>query len=165
MVDWSLARRIAAIAGAGEGSTDVGVDVAASARRLEPDVSAYTGLHIEGEAPPAEIVDRAGWADANLTTISGLLDPIADRMSDRLGGAGPIAGPLRLAAGATIAAETGIVVGYMSQRVLGQFELSLIQPEAPTRLLFVGPNLDKAVHDLNVDRKAFLDWIVLHELT
>ena len=32
-------------------------------------------------------------------------------------------------------------MGYMSQRVLGQYELSLLQPEIPPRLLFVTPNL------------------------
>jgi coenzyme F420 biosynthesis associated uncharacterized protein len=165
MVDWSLARRVAGFAGATEGQTDVGVDVAAIARRLEPEVIGYTGLRPIGDTPAAELVDRADWADANLTTFSHLLDPVADRMSDRLAAAGPIAGPLRLAAGATVAAEAGLVVGYMSQRVIGQFELSLIQPEAPTRLLFVAPNLEKAVTELGVDRSAFIDWIVLHELT
>src|SRR3954464_1657295 len=165
MVDWSLARRVAALAGATEGAPDVGVDVPAIARRLEPEVAGYTGLDPDGKAPPAELIDRAGWADANLTTFSHLLDPIADRMSERLGGAGPIAGPLRMGAGATIAAETGLITGYMSQRVLGQFELSLIQPEAPTRLLFVAPNLNKAIDELGVEREAFIDWIVLHELT
>lgn len=165
MVDWSLARRIAALAGAGAGSTDVGVDVVAAAKRLEPEVVGYTGLDPQGSAPPAELVDRAGWADANLTTFTHLLEPIADRMSERLGRAGPIAGPLRLGAGATIAAEAGLITGYMAQRVLGQFELSLIQPEAPTRLLFVAPNLEQAVRELDVEREPFFDWIVLHELT
>jgi coenzyme F420 biosynthesis associated uncharacterized protein len=165
MVDWSLARRLAGLAGATEGPADVGVDVVASATRLEPEVAAYTGLDPQGNAPPAELVDRATWADANLTTFSHLLEPIAERMSDRLSGAGPLAGPLRMGAGATIAAEAGLITGYMSQRVLGQFELSLIQPEAPTRLLFVGPNLNKAVDDLGAEREAFIDWIVLHELT
>jgi coenzyme F420 biosynthesis associated uncharacterized protein len=165
MVDWSLARRVAGLAGATAGPTDVGADVVSIARRLEPDVSRYTGLTPVGETPPAELVDREAWADANLTTFSHLLDPVVERMADRLDKAGPIAGPLRLAAGATVAAEAGLVVGYMSQRVLGQFELSLIQPEAPTRLLFVAPNLDKAITELDVDRAAFIDWIVLHELT
>jgi coenzyme F420 biosynthesis associated uncharacterized protein len=165
MVDWTLARRVAGLAGATESQTTLGVDVVEAARRLEPEVSAYTRLEPVGGTPPAELVDRAGWADANLTTFSHILDPIANRMSDRLAAAGPIAGPLRLASGATIAAEAGLVVGYMSQRVLGQFELSLIQPEAPTRLLFVAPNLDKAVHELDADRAALIDWIVLHELT
>jgi coenzyme F420 biosynthesis associated uncharacterized protein len=165
MVDWSLARRIAGLAGATEGPVDVGVDVVASATRLEPAVAAYTGLASQAGAPPAELVDRATWADANLTTFSHLLEPIAERMSDRLSGAGPLAGPLRMGAGATIAAEAGLITGYMSQRVLGQFELSLIQPEAPTRLLFVGPNLNKAVDDLGAEREPFIDWIVLHALT
>jgi coenzyme F420 biosynthesis associated uncharacterized protein len=165
MVDWSLARRIAGLAGATEGSTDVGVDVGAAAERLGPEVARYTGLDPGDDAPPAELVDRAGWADANLTTFSHLLEPIAERMSERLGRAGPIAGPLRMGAGATIAAEAGLIVGYMSQRVLGQFELSLIQPEAPTRLLFVAPNLQKAVTELDAERDPFIDWIVLHEYT
>ena len=165
MVDWTLARRVAGLAGAVEGSRTVGVDLQAAARRLEPEVVAYTRLDPGEGTPPAELVDRAQWADANLTTLSHLLDPVTARMSDRLGSAGPIAGPLRLAAGATVAAEAGLVMGYMSQRVLGQFELSLIQPEAPTRLLFVAPNLEMAIAKLEVDRDAFLDWIVLHELT
>src|SRR3954467_9002763 len=165
MVDWSLARRIAALAGASEGLAEVGMDVVATAKRLEPEVARYTGLDPQGNAPPAEVVDRAGWADANLTTFRHLLEPIADRMSERLGRAGPIAGPLRLAAGATIAAEVGLVTGYMSQRVIGQFELSLIQPEGPTRPLFVAPHRSKAVAELDVDPDAFTDWIVLHELT
>ena len=165
MVDWVLARRVAGLAGAAAGPTDVGVDVAAAARRLEPEVVRYTALDPHGSAPPAELVDRAGWADANLTTFSHLLEPIVARMSERLGRAGPIAGPLRLGAGATIATEAGLITGYMSQRVLGQFELSLIQPEGPTRLLFVAPNLNKAVGELGVNREAFVDWIVLHELT
>jgi coenzyme F420 biosynthesis associated uncharacterized protein len=141
------------------------MDVVASAKRLEPEVARYTGLDPQGNAPPAEVVDRAGWADANLTTFSHLLDPVAARMLERLGRAGPLAGPLRMGASATIAAEAGLITGYMSQRVLGQFELSLIQSDGPTRLLFVGPNLNKAIAELDVDREAFLDWIVLHELT
>ncbi len=56
-------------------------------------------------------------------------------------------------------------MGYMSQRVLGQYELSLLQPEVPPRLLFVTPNLRRAVHDLEVDEESFLRWVVLHEVT
>src|SRR5258705_12199587 len=93
MVDWTLARRVAALAGATDGPRTVGVDVAEAARRLEPHVSGYTGLHPAGGTPPAEVVDRAGWADANLTTFSHILDPVADRRSDRPARARPVAGP------------------------------------------------------------------------
>lgn len=166
MVDWNLSRRIAGLAGAAAGSTEVaGADIPAAARRLQPEVSAYTGLTPQGPVPPAELVDRADWVDANVTTFSVMLEPVIERMGDRLAVAGPLAGPLRLAAGATVAAEAGLVLGYMSQRVLGQYELSLIQPDAPARLLFVAPNLEKAVAELELEREPFLDWIVLHELT
>jgi coenzyme F420 biosynthesis associated uncharacterized protein len=57
------------------------------------------------------------------------------------------------------------VMGYMSQRVLGQYEVSLLEVETTPRLLFVAPNLAKAVRDLQVDQDSFLHWIVLHELT
>src|SRR4051795_6913630 len=98
MVDWSLARRIAGFAGGGNGPTDVGVDLPARAKALEPEVARYTGLDPEGNAPPGEMVDRAGWVDATLTTISHLLEPVAERMFERLNRAGPLAGPLRQAA-------------------------------------------------------------------
>jgi coenzyme F420 biosynthesis associated uncharacterized protein len=72
---------------------------------------------------------------------------------------------LRAGAGATLAAEAGLVMGYVSQRVLGQYEISLLQPEAPARLLLVAPNLERAIRDMGVDRESFLGWIVIHELT
>lgn len=166
LVDWNLARRIAGLAGAGPGEREVaGSDIPATARRLEPEVSAYTRLRPDGAVPQAELVDREQWVDANVRTFSVMLEPVIGRMSDRIGVAGPLAGPLRMAAGATVAAEAGLVLGYMSQRVLGQYELSLIQPEAPSRLLFVAPNLEKAITELELEREPFLDWIVLHELT
>ncbi len=53
----------------------------------------------------------------------------------------------------------------MSQRVLGQYEVSLLQPDQPARLLFVGPNLVKAIGELKLERDGFLAWIVFHEMT
>jgi coenzyme F420 biosynthesis associated uncharacterized protein len=56
-------------------------------------------------------------------------------------------------------------MGYMSGRVLGQYEVSLLGGDADPRLLFVGPNLASAVRDLNVDSDSFGRWICAHELT
>jgi coenzyme F420 biosynthesis associated uncharacterized protein len=53
----------------------------------------------------------------------------------------------------------------VSQRVLGQYELSLLGAESPPRLLFVGPNLHAAVGKLDVDAESFFGWIAIHELT
>jgi coenzyme F420 biosynthesis associated uncharacterized protein len=134
--------------------------VAESERHLRD----YTGLAPQ-TIPPPETVSRAEWAEVNVDSLANLLGPVVDRLGGRFEGAGPFAGALRGAASATVAAETGLVLGYMSQRVLGQYELSLLEPERQPRLLFVAPNLAKAINDLDVEADSFLRWIVLHEVT
>jgi coenzyme F420 biosynthesis associated uncharacterized protein len=165
MVDWTLARQIARFAAGGAQVPQLGVDLNAMSADAERQVAGYTSLALPAPPPPPEMIDRATWADINLDTLSSFLDPVGERLSDRLGSAGPLSGPLRAAAGATLAAEVGLVAGYMSQRVLGQYELSLLQPEQPARLLFVGPNLVKAIGEMSLDRDSFLAWIVFHEVT
>ncbi len=76
-----------------------------------------------------------------------------------------MAGALRMGADATLAAEAGLVMGYVSQRVLGQYELALLAPDVPPRLLFVTPNLEKAAREMEVDRESFEGWVAAHEVT
>lgn len=166
MVDWTLARQVARFA-AGSGSApglddpDFGARIAAT----QPVLSDYTGLVAVEPVPAPEAVSRGDWAEVNVGTMADMLDPVTQRLGNRFVSSGAFAGPLRIAAGATVAAEIGLVVGYMSQRVLGQYELSLLETERPARLLFVEPNLARAIRDLGVDADSFLSWIVLHELT
>jgi coenzyme F420 biosynthesis associated uncharacterized protein len=165
MVDWSIARTLARLAAGGEGPGDPGLDVAGLCAEMEPHVRDYTGLSLAVPRPDAEILMRADWAEVNLKSLAHMLDPVAKRLEDRLDFAGPLAGALRLGASATLAAEVGLVTGYLSHRVIGQYDISLLGGDAPPRLLFVGPNLDKAVRDLEVDSTAFGRWICAHELT
>jgi coenzyme F420 biosynthesis associated uncharacterized protein len=90
---------------------------------------------------------------------------VAERLEGRMEFAGPLAGVLKAGASATLAAEAGLVMGYLSTRVLGQYDVSLLGGEAPPRLLFVGPNLERAVAEMEVDADAFGRWICAHELT
>ena len=165
MVDWSLARQIARFASGGGGPAEVDADLDSMVADAEGQLRGYTGLAPAGPIPPPEVVTRAEWAEVNLQSLCRMLDPVSERLADRLEGAGPLAGPLRAVTGATLAAESGLVMGYMSQRVLGQYDVSLLEAEATPRLLFVGPNLNKAVGELDAERDSFLRWIVLHELT
>src|SRR3954452_23269667 len=165
MVDWSLATQIARFAAGGAQVPDLGVDLDHLAADAERQVARYTGLRLPGPPPPPELVDRSTWAEINIETLSSFIDPVGDRLAGRLDRAGALAGALRAAAGATLAAEVGLVAGYMSQRVLGQYEISLLQPEQPPRLLFVGPNLVKAIGEMSLDRDSFMAWIVFHEIT
>jgi coenzyme F420 biosynthesis associated uncharacterized protein len=165
MVDWALARQIARLA-AGRGSEEKPpFDAPALSAEMEGPVAGYTRLAPSTPTPRAEVVDRAEWASVNLDTLSHILDPVAARLDERLESAGPLAGALRAGAAATLAAEAGLVMGYMSTRVLGQYDVSLLGADTDPRLLFVGPNLAGAVHDLDVDADAFGRWICAHELT
>jgi coenzyme F420 biosynthesis associated uncharacterized protein len=166
MVDWGLARQIARIAARSDDVPALGTDMAGLARELEPAVVARAELAPAAPLPAAELLSRADWAGANLSSLAPLIDPVAARLDARLdAGAGPFAGALRAGAGVTLAAELGLVTGYMSQRVLGQYELSLLGPDAAApRLLFVAPNLARAVVELGVDRESFLRWVAIHEL-
>jgi coenzyme F420 biosynthesis associated uncharacterized protein len=165
MVEWSLARRIARLAAGGDEPVELGVDLRAVCAEMELHVAGCTGLDLAAPAPTAELLGRGEWAEMNLASLERLLEPVADRMEARLAFAGPLAGALRLGAGATLAAEAGLVIGYVSQRVLGQYELSLLSADVAPRLVFVTPNLQRAVRELGVDRDSFFGWIAIHELT
>ena len=161
MIDWTLAASLAGVVAGDpphrERPTLSGV--AAESERL---VSAYTGLAPAAPLPAPELVDRPAWVRANLDSTRPLLDPVVGRLGENLGPAAPA---LRAATGLLVAAELGAVMGYVSRRVLGQYELVLLDAEAPARLLFVGPNLDEAARAMNADEDELLSWVALHEVT
>jgi coenzyme F420 biosynthesis associated uncharacterized protein len=165
MVDWTLARRIAGLAAGQRTEAAPPFDAAVLSVEMEGPVASYTRLALASPTPSAEVVSRAEWAAVNLDTLSHILDPVAARLDDRLAFAGPLAGALRAGAAATLAAEAGLVMGYLSSRVLGQYDVSLLGAETEPRLLFVGSNLEGAVRDLHVDADSFGRWICAHELT
>ena len=165
MVDWRTARRVAGFAARSDHVPDPGLDLVALAAEFEPRVSAYTGLVPATPVPRPELVSRQGWAEANLAAMEDLMEPVEQRLGERFTSAGRLAGPLRTAAGTALAAELGLVTGYMSQRVLGQYELSLLAGTARPRLLFVASNLVGGAAALGVDRDAFIRWVTVHELT
>ncbi len=179
MVDWSLARQVARLAAGGSEQQGPEVDVVAHCAEMEDYVASYTRLEPLSPVPAPELVSREEWASVNLEALAGLLDPVAARLEARMEFAGPLAGALKAGAAATLAAEAGLVMGYVSQRVLGQYEVSLLGTDtirahsaepsasglAPPRLLFVAPNLRKAVRELRVEAGPFGRWICAHELT
>ena len=101
--------------------------------------------------------------------MGALLDPIGERLQpggdDGGGLAGLLRGPARAAASALLSAEAGALTGYLSQRVLGQFEFVIVDPLAPARLLFVAPNIAAAAVRLEADPEELLTWIAFHEVT
>src|SRR3954447_5755782 len=164
VIDWQLARRVARFAaGTPSGSPALPGDLDALAAEAEQRVVAYTGLIPGAPLPPPEAVDRQLWAEINLAGMRKVLDPVVERMqTERVG---PLAGPLRGAAGTVLALEVGGLTGLLSQRVLGQYELVLLDPDSRTRLLFLAPNLRDAATRLGVDLEELIKWVGFHEVT
>jgi coenzyme F420 biosynthesis associated uncharacterized protein len=165
MLDRALAVQIARLAAGTDPAEPLPGDLDAWTEQAEQAVAGYTGLAPTAPLPEPESVGREAWAEVNVRMLAELLAPVGERLEERLASAGPLAGPLRIAARATLSAEVGLVVGYLSTRVLGQYELSLLSHERPPRLLFVRPNIGAAVRAMEVDGESFLAWIALHEVT
>jgi coenzyme F420 biosynthesis associated uncharacterized protein len=173
MLDWGLAERVAdLVAGASVPGSDpppdapaerpLSDDLGALSARAREAVVAYTRLEPARPMPPLEAVDRPAWARANLVTMRSTLAPLVERMEERTG---TLAGPLRAASSAVLAVEIGGLVGLMGRRVLGQYELALLDVAAPVRLLLVEPNLRDAATELDVDLDQLVTWVVVHEVT
>lgn len=163
-VDWELAARIARSAAKDDPASAAPGGLAETADAARGQVVAATGLAPRAELPPAEWVSRGAWIDANLTTMRGTLGPVLEEATSEVPSSGPL-GALGNAGGAVVAAELGALLGFFSRRVLGQYELSLVDPDAPPRLLLVGPNLDRAAGELGADRDELVTWVTLHEVT
>ena len=167
LLDWGLAERVAvaiARAGAEQEAIDQG-EVDRAAGLAVTQVADYTGLEPRDELPRAEAVDRAEWVRANLAAFRGMSGDLEGRLADSLRMPEPLRGLARTLAGTLGGAEVGLALGYFARKVLGQYDVALIGPARPPRLLFVAPNLGAAHGRLGGDRELFLHWIALHEAT
>ncbi|MDQ3758843.1 MAG: zinc-dependent metalloprotease [Actinomycetota bacterium] len=165
IVDWSLASRLGRrLAGDGESALDPAV-AAATARDALARALAYTTLKPRDPVPEMEVVSRDEWIDSNLAELCLLMTPAEERVAGDLDLPGPLGSVVRKALGAAAGAEAGTVVGYASKRVLGQYQVSLRPQPGEPRMLLVGANLSEVAEKLQVDREAFLSWVLVHEQT
>ena len=91
-----------------------------------------------------------------------MLAPLTEPMESSKG---PLAGPLRSASGLLMGVQVGALAGMLSQRVLGQYDLALLDASVTPRLLLLAPNLAQAARTLNVDRDELVLWVSIHEIT
>jgi uncharacterized protein (DUF2342 family) len=163
VIDWSMAQRTGELIA---GSPPFGGVRAASveplAREFAGRVGDYSGLRITGELPALELVDRPGWIAANLRGMQPMLAPLTDAMGS---GNSFLAGPMRSASGLLMGVQVGALAGVLSQRVLGQYDLALLDASVKPRLLLLAPNLAQAARTLDVDRDELVLWVSIHEIT
>ncbi len=170
MIDWDLAVSAATrMAGPGPMITRADADEAvaelkAGAHRSTPLVREFTGLVAEERTAPVLVVDRRGWIQANADGFAQVLTPLVDRLQEKRGAPSPMAE----AVGSRVTGlEVGTLLGFMSSKVLGQFDPFYAPPGSPDagRLLLVAPNIVHTENEMGVDRNDFRLWVCLHEET
>ncbi len=168
-VAWDLAEKVAARVGGHEPLADSYLyaslqpdfeELTAEAEELVADVTGMRSLH--GPAR-ARVTDRAGWVRANVASFRRLLRPMLDKLAPRMGSS-PFAPVTRTVAGV----QLGTMLGWMSTRVLGQYDLLLIEGEDVDDqdvVYFVGPNVIALEKRFDFPPREFRLWLALHEVT
>jgi len=155
---------------------------------VQQPVREVTGLTSQVSAGPVAVVDRPGWIRANVGGFRVVLEPLAEKLAER-GSAVPAAGSVLGTVGSRFTGvQAGLILAYLSARVLGQYELFLPPGEsggagssatahsgangangavAPSvgRLTLVAPNIVMVERELGVDPHDFRRWVCLHEET
>src|ERR1700716_4296869 len=177
-VNWEIAGQISTAVAQMRGSGDrpgpgEQTEFEEACRLAEMRVGQLTGLEAPGSISKVEVVDRVEWAQANLEAIR----PFMERLSAGLGGAlsgglgnlgglGGMSGSEEEAAAVPMSAalgmlgplifglEVGFLMGFLSRRVLGQYDLCLPRGDA-NRLYFVYPNIAEAQASLELDARQF----------
>ena len=166
IVDWGLGRRVAgAVSRGDEGPGLDGAETRATCEVALDRVLSYTGLEPSADVPVAETVSRTEWIESNLTELRALAAPLEERAAAEISLPRPLAGLMRGGLGAAGGVEAGVVVGYASRRVLGQYQVSLSRQTRPPRMLLVGQNLTHAARELRLEPDRFLLWVAIHEQT
>jgi coenzyme F420 biosynthesis associated uncharacterized protein len=169
-VNWDLARQVGrALASENEptaGDADAArTDLEAMTRAATVEAEEFSRL-VAGTVVPVEVMTRSEWVEGNVESFRFLMNPLAEKMG--MGGEIPLPEPagqvLRQIGGIFLGLQTGFVLGYLAQHVIGQYEVPLFAPAAP-RLLYVLPNLAAVERDWELDPKEFRYWIALHETT
>ncbi|MDO8213711.1 zinc-dependent metalloprotease [Conexibacter sp. CPCC 206217] len=166
MIDWPLVQRLASFVAGQPDTKPLAADLGALSRESAEAVIAYTGLAPHAELPVAEAVERSEWIRANIASMSALLDPALRSVGRTV--AKPARPFVQLGAGVVMTAEVGVMLGFLAQRVLGQYEIVLLDTtpdDRPPRLLYVAPNLANSVRTFRADEREFLHWVALHEIT
>ena len=125
-----------------------------------------TGLRSLSGPARARVTDRAGWVHANVNSFQRLLRPLTDKLGDRMSES-VASGVTRRFAGA----EVGMLLGWMSTRVLGQYDLLVVEdptdtaPDDQDLVYYVGPNVLALEKRFAFPPKEFRLWLALHEVT
>ena len=118
-------------------------------RVAELHVARFTGLERPTDVADVRAVRRAEWIGANTESLAGLLEPAAARIGESMELAQrdalppemqAMSGMLAQLSPLLMGAQVGQVLGFLAQRVLGQFDVA-VPRSGPGVVMFVVPNI------------------------
>lgn len=163
LVDWDTAGDVGKrLGGSGPSLTPVDrarvrEELAEAVPRAEALVSEFTGLRVDGFRSRPWVMSRGEWVRANALSLQRLLEPLAQRML----AVHPSRSDVRRK---VLGAQIGLLLGYMSKKVLGQYDVFL-PPDDGGLIYFVGPNLAEVQRRYGLPARDFHLWVALHEVT
>jgi len=170
-VDWRRAEQVALRVAARAPAVAPTFDASAlpgMAELAERRVEAVTGLRAPTPATAdgvIRLIDRGDWIRANIASFQALLQPLVDRWAERTGGPGGGRGASLRVTSQIAGAEVGVLLGWMSTRVLGQYDLLVGRDAGGDAVYLVAPNLATLEQAYGFDSADFHLWVLLHELT
>jgi coenzyme F420 biosynthesis associated uncharacterized protein len=167
VISWSTARKIAVtLASRTERLPTNDFDYPAAVEETLRPLSDFAGIELpEGSDTARRLVvaNRAEWIDFNIEGFGALMEPVLKRAAS---GAGNVTWAV---GGATLTAQMGLLLGFLSSRVLGQYDTGpLMSPEranGPGKVFFLDGNIAAAAGRIGVPLDGLRLWIVLHEMT
>ena len=170
LVDWPFAAKVATHVAArrpglvGYERRALEADLVELTAEAEGLVAEETGLVSAAGPARARVTDRPGWVEANVASFQRLLRPVTDKLE-----AAQNASPIPRVVGAHVSGtQVGLLLGWLSTRVLGQYDQLLIEDERPEDqdiVYYVGPNIVGLERRFGFPPREFRLWLALHEVT
>jgi coenzyme F420 biosynthesis associated uncharacterized protein len=173
-IAWDLAERVAVRVAGREPLEDsylyatLQPDFEELTAQAEALVEAETGLRSLAGPARAQLTDRPGWVRANIASFQRLLRPVTERLGAALEHPQPFGLPVAKVGRTVSGTQVGLLLGWMSTRVLGQYDQLIIEEENPEdqdMVYYVGPNILALEKRFAFPPREFRLWLALHEVT
>jgi putative hydrolase len=134
----------------------------------------FSGLPEPSDVTAVEAFRRSQWVEANVHGLGEVIEPVAARLGasleehqgrlpEALEGQEALATLMGRMVPLLTGAQVGLALGYLGQRVMGQFDLAI--PRHPGPLGFVVSNIQRFEADWSLPPVEFRAWVALHEVT
>ncbi len=175
-LNWDAARQFAMM-GATQGESEHNIDP--TVRIAFADLARIAGMHVndvigsDTEFPEPRVVTRSQWAAETLDAYRPLFTDLATSLGQQPSadpgdaGADPMmqmmAGLNRMMAPAMMGMSVGSMVGALSQRVFGLFDLPI--PREKHEVVLVGRTIDDFAAEWEIPIDEMRLWVLAHELS